>query len=74
MRHAQIFVAALGASNFTSAEARWPQSLPVFPEVLYKGRTRIEQAIGKLKRFKRIALRCEKTAESYGVFVALIAA
>jgi len=31
----------------------------------------IEQAIGKLKRFKRIALRCEKTARNYGSFVAL---
>jgi len=26
--------------------------------------------MGKLKRFKRIALRCEKTAENYGSFVA----
>jgi hypothetical protein len=26
---------------------------------------RIEQTIGKLKRFKRIALRCNKTAISY---------
>ena len=26
--------------------------------------------MGKLKRFKRVALRCEKTAESYGAFVA----
>jgi transposase len=34
-----------------------------FPKVLYKGRARIEQAVGKLKRFKRIALRCEKTAQ-----------
>jgi transposase len=32
-----------------------------FPKVLYKGRARIEQTVGKLKRFKRIALRCEKT-------------
>jgi hypothetical protein len=32
---------------------------------------RIEQAVGKLKRFKRIALRCEKTAPNYGSFVAL---
>jgi hypothetical protein len=30
-----------------------------------------EQAVGKLKRFKRIALRCEKTAQNYGSFVAL---
>jgi transposase len=30
-------------------------------KTLYKARARIEQAVGKLKRFKRIALRCEKT-------------
>ena len=41
-----------------------------FPKLLYKTRARIEQAIGKLKRFKRVALRCEKTAESYAAFVA----
>jgi transposase len=41
------------------------------PKVLYNGRARIEQAIGKLKRFKRIALRCEKTARNYDSFVAL---
>ena len=45
-----------------------------FPKVLYKGRARIEQAVGKLKRFKRIALRCEKTARNYGSFVALACA
>ena len=33
-----------------------------FPRVLYKGRARIEQTMGKLKWFKRVALRCEKTA------------
>ncbi|BCH62281.1 hypothetical protein RvVAR0630_pl04230 (plasmid) [Agrobacterium vitis] len=31
-----------------------------FPKALYKGHARIEQAVGKLKRFKRVALRCEK--------------
>ncbi len=45
-----------------------------FPKVLYKSRARIEQAVGKLKRFKRIALRCEKTAQNYGSFVALACA
>jgi transposase len=40
-----------------------------FPKTLYKTRARIEQAVGKLKRFKRIALRCEKTAESFAAFV-----
>ena len=40
-----------------------------FPKLLYKTRARIEQAMGKLKRFKRIAMRCEKTAESYAAIV-----
>ena len=42
-----------------------------FPKILYKARARIEQAVGKLKRFKRIALRCEKTARNYASFIAL---
>jgi transposase len=42
-----------------------------FPSALYKGRARIEQGIGKIKRFKRIALRCEKTAQNFAAFVSL---
>lgn len=38
-----------------------------------KGRARIEQAIRKLKRFKRVALRCEKTKRNFASFVALAA-
>ena len=45
-----------------------------FPKALYRARARIEQCVGKLKRFKRIALRCEKTAQNYGSFVALACA
>ena len=41
-----------------------------FPKALYKTRARIEQAMGKLKRFKRVAMRCEKTAESFSAIVA----
>jgi transposase len=44
-----------------------------FPAALYRGRARIEQAVGKLKRFKRIALRCEKTKRNFASFVALAA-
>ena len=44
-----------------------------FPKILYKARARIEQAVGKLKRFKRIALRCEKTARNFLSFVHLAA-
>jgi transposase len=42
-----------------------------FPKTLYRGRARIEQTVGKLKRFKRIALRCEKTARNFGSVIAL---
>ncbi|MEP9356343.1 IS5 family transposase [Xanthobacter sp. KR7-65] len=42
-----------------------------FPKVLYKGRARIEQCFGKLKRFKRVALRCEKTEQGFAAIVAL---
>lgn len=44
-----------------------------FPKTLYKARARIEQAVGKLKRFKRIALRCEKTARNFLSFIHLSA-
>lgn len=44
-----------------------------FAKTLYKGRARIEQAVGKLKRFKRVALRCEKTKRNFTSFVALAA-
>jgi transposase len=41
----------------------------LFPKRLYKLRARIEQTIGKLKRFKRVALRCEKTDISYSAII-----
>ena len=42
-----------------------------FPRMLYRGRARIEQTVGKLKRFKRVALRCEKTVQNFSSVVAL---
>src|SRR3954469_18218272 len=42
-----------------------------FPSALYKGRARIEQSIGRLKRFKRIAWRCEKTVQNVAAFISL---
>ena len=45
----------------------------VFGKLLYKARSRIEQAVGNLKRFKRVALRCEKTKRNFASFVALAA-
>jgi transposase len=43
-----------------------------FPKTLYKLRARVEQLIGKAKRFKRLAMRCEKTKRNYTSIVALV--
>ncbi|MXQ14199.1 hypothetical protein [Microvirga makkahensis] len=42
-----------------------------FSGAFYRGRARIEQTTGKLKRLKRIALHCGKIDENSGSFVAL---
>jgi transposase len=44
-----------------------------FARTLYKARARIEQGIGRLKRFKRVALRCEKTAQNFRSIVSFAA-
>ena len=45
----------------------------MFGKLLYRARARIEQAVGQLKRFKRVALRCEKTKRNFNSIVALAA-
>jgi len=45
-----------------------------FAKTLYKARSRIEQGFGRLKRFKRVALRCEKTARNFRSIVSFAAA
>ena len=42
-----------------------------FAGQLYRLRSRIEQFIGKIKRFKRVAMRCEKTKQNFAAIVAL---
>jgi len=42
------------------------------PKILYAGRARIEITMGKIKRFKRIALRCEKTAMNFASLLAFV--
>jgi len=44
-----------------------------FAKTLYKARARIEQGFGPLKRFKRVALRCEKTAQNFRSIVSFAA-
>ena len=70
----------------TGATARDRRAVPVIPcrkgrkaiparlvRALHRGRARIEQMMGKLKRFKRVALRCEKAARNVRFLVALAA-
>jgi hypothetical protein len=62
--------------------ARWPtvsrsntKHIPkVFARALYRGRARIEQAVGKPRRSKHIALRCEKTRRNFASFIKPVAA
>jgi len=42
--------------------------------VLYKERHLVECFFNKIKRFRRIALRCEKTISSFSAFVSLACA
>jgi hypothetical protein len=42
-----------------------------FPKTLYKGRARAEQGVGKFKRFKCVALRCERAAQNFAAFISL---
>jgi transposase len=44
-----------------------------FASTLYKARSRIEQRVGRLKRFKRVPLRCEKTARNFRSIVSFAA-
>lgn len=46
----------------------------IFAKTLYKSRGRIEHGFGKLKRFKRVALRCEKTERNYRSIVSIATA
>jgi transposase len=74
------------ASKANRAAARERGIIPVIPhktnekakpsffaKALYRGRARIEHAVGKLKRFKRVALRCEKTKRNFASIVAIAA-
>jgi transposase len=44
-----------------------------FARTLYKARSRIEQGVGRLKRVKWVALRCEKTARNFRSIVSFAA-
>jgi hypothetical protein len=44
-----------------------------FVRTLYKAWARIEQGVGRIKRFKRVALRCEKAARNFRSIVVFAA-
>jgi len=60
---------ARGITPIIPRRANSKQRGSFFPKRLYKLRARVEQSIGKLKRFKRVAMRCEKTDISYSAIV-----
>jgi transposase len=51
----------------------WPEERCNHAELPYKARARIEQGVGRLKRFKRLALRCEKTERNFRSIVSFAA-
>ena len=57
----------------STAKANERDTPAFFARTLYKARSRIEQGVGRLKRFKRVALRCEKTARNFRSIVAFAA-
>ncbi len=69
---------ALAKSRGATAVIRWRKHRRDlqhrFAKKLYRGRARIAQTIGKLKRFKRVALRCEKTKRNDAAVLAAVLA
>ena len=62
-----------GIAPVTPHKANEKNKPAFFARVLYKARARIEQGVGRLKRFKRVALRCEKTARNFRSIVSFAA-
>jgi len=59
-----------GITPFMPRRENAKQRGRLFPKRHYKLRARTEQTIGKLKRFKRVAMRCDKTDISYSAIIA----
>jgi hypothetical protein len=67
------FVALVGFVRNDRSYAARPRRLAFFASTLYKARSRFEQGVGRLKRFKRVALCCEKTARNFRSIVSFAA-
>jgi transposase len=64
---------ARGAAPVIPHKANEKNKPSFFAKTLYKARSRIEQGFGRLKRFKRVALRCEKTERNFRAIVSFAA-
>lgn len=62
-----------GAKAVIAQHPRRSSPLPIDAE-MYKWRHLIENFFGKLKEFKRIAMRADKTDQSFAAFIHLVAA
>lgn len=71
IREATRMVGAVPVIPYKSNQRDIPRH---FAEALNQGRTRIEQMMGKLNRYKRVALRCQKTARNFRSIIAIAAA
>ncbi len=60
-------------------QTKWPPANPerfksaFFARTLSKALARIEQGVARLKRFKRVALKCEKIARNFTSIVSFAA-
>jgi transposase len=64
---------ARGIASVIPHKANEKNKSKFFAKTLYKARARIEQGMGRIKRFKRVALRCEKTARNFRSIVSFAA-
>ena len=62
----------LGADSAPCIPSRANSTEPVeHDEAMYRERNRVERLVGKLKQFRRVATRFEKTARNYRAVVTL---
>lgn len=69
----RVAARARGIASVIPHKANEKNQPAFFAKALSRARGRIEQGFGRLKRFKRVALRCEKTTENFRSIVSFAA-
>ena len=72
--HLRDFIAAERGAVAQIKQNRARSAPKLIDWALYKERNLVERFLNRIKRFRRIALRCEKTVASFQGFVALACA